>query len=438
VSSYRCCVMDLKGLNVLIDGLNLEYLQGTGIKTYGISLIEALKHLGANPNVLISKYSVKQDKEINTDILALFQELTVKPWLRFNYMLVAKTLCGFSETAKSIPIPKDLILTQGAEGFSFINDVNIYASRGCYKIADTMRYFGFKAKIKTHPKMDIWHTTYFTPITVPGAAKISTIHDLVPLRLPHTTINDKGIFVQQIRDALKSSQLIICVSENTKKDILQFFDVNPDKLFVTYQPINLNKKLPEKETIVRKLTYYNLKYKNYILFVGAIEPKKNIKRLIEAYLSMDMDLPLVIVGKKAWLWESELNILSATWNKKQIRRKIRTLEYLPVTDLSVLYTGAQCLAFPSLYEGFGLPPLEAMSLGCPVITSSISSLPEICGDAALYVNPYDTKDIADKLAQILNDDELKAKLVTAGYERAQQFGMKNYMKRLTAAYRKVC
>ena len=430
--------MDLKGLNVLIDGINLELLQGTGIKTYGISLIEALKNLGANPNVLISKYSLKQDKEINTDALALFQDMTREHLLRFNFMLTAKTLLGFSEKAKSISIPKDLILTQGAGGFTYINDVRIYASRGCYQIADIMRYFGFKVKMKTKPKMDIWHATYFTPITVPGTAKISTVHDLVPLRLPYTTVDDKGMFVQRVRDAIKSSQLIICVSENTKNDILQYFDVNPDKLFVTYQPSILNTKLLEKETIFRKLTYYNLEYQNYILFVGAIEPKKNLRRLMEACLSMDMDMPLIIVGKKAWLWENELKILYDDWDKGRTRRKIRLLEYVPVSDLPALYKGAKCLAFPSLYEGFGLPPLEAMSLGCPVVTSSVSSLPEICGDAALYVNPYDTRDIADKLGRILNDDALKANLVKAGYERAKHFSMENYMKRLATAYGKVC
>ena len=430
--------MKLKGLNVLIDGINLELFHGTGIKTYASSLIKALKNLGMIPNVLISKYSVKEDKKINTDALSLFQEHPIKPWLRYNSLLVLKTILGLSEKAKYIPLPKDMVLTEGANGFSFINDVRIHVSRGCYQIADIMRYFGFKVKIKTNPKMDIWHATYFTPITVSGAAKISTIHDLVPLRLPHTTLNDKGIFVQQVRDAIKSSQLIICVSENTKNDILQYFNVNPDRLFVTYQPITLNKRLPGKEAVNRKLNYYNLKNRNYILFVGAIEPKKNIKRLIEAFLSIETDMPLVIAGKKAWLWQNELEILSSKWNNKYIHRKIRLLEYVPISDLPALYKGAQCLAFPSLYEGFGLPPLEAMSLGCPVVTSSVSSLPEICGDAALYVNPYDSKDISDKLEKILSDDELKARLIQNGYERAEYFSMENYMKRLTAAYSKVC
>lgn len=430
--------MDLKGINVLIDGINLEQVKGTGIKTYGISLIKALKKLGANTNVLISKYALRRDKEINTDTLAIFQEMTTKQRLKFNYMLTLKTLFGLSEKAKTLPIPKDMVLKNGTESFAYINDVDIHVSRGCYAIADYMRYFGFKVKIKTDTQMDIWHTTYFTPINVKGTAKITTIHDLIPLRLPHATTNDKGVFIQQVRESLKSSQLITCVSENTKNDILKYFDVNPDKLHVTYQTVTLDKKLPGKETIDHKLNYYNLESGHYILFVGAIEPKKNIKRLIEAFLSIDTDMPLVIAGKKAWLWENELEILSSKWNNQRIKEKIRLLDYLTPPDLPILYKGARCLAFPSLYEGFGLPPLEAMNLGCPVVTSSASSLPEICGEAALYVDPYDSLDIAKKLEKVIGDDELRAKLAESGLKRAKYFSMENYMKRLSAAYKKVC
>lgn len=429
--------MEIKDLNVLIDGINLEQVKGTGIKTYGVSLITALKKLGAKTNVLISKYALKQDKEINTDALSIFQDMTIKQWLRFNVRLVVKTIFGFSEKAGSIPIPHNMIITQATEGFAYIDDVRIHVCRGCYAIADHMRFVGFSMKIKTSPRMDIWHATYFTPITVPGAAKVTTIHDLVPLRLPHTTTNDKGFFVQQVRDAIKSSQLIICVSEHTKNDIIKYFNVNPDKVCVTYQPVILDKRPPEKEVIDRKLNYYNLRRNNYILFVGAIEPKKNIKRLIEAFLSIDTDMPLVIAGKRAWLWENELEVFSSKWNNEHILKKIRLLEYLPISDLPALYGGARCLAFPSLYEGFGLPPLEAMNFGCPVITSSVSALPEICGDAALYVDPYDSSDIADKLEKMLGDDDLRAKVVKAGYENVKRFSMENYMERLKEAYGKV-
>lgn len=440
--------MELNGARILIDGLNLELSQGSGIKTYAISLIKAYKELGANPSVLISKYSLKDDKDINTNILALFQEMTFKTRIRYNYPLVFNTLFGLSSKSRLTKFNKDLIITDKAGGFSFINDVNIYVSRDCYNIADYLRYFGFRTKINPVPKVDIWHTTYFTPIKVKKALRVSTIHDIVPLRLPQTTTNDKGIFVKQIKDVIKQSQLILCVSHHTKTDILNNFDVNPERLFVTYQPVlirneglgietdsqNKDNNINLTDVLVSTLRTYDLKYRQYILFVGSIEPKKNLRRLIQAYLSLDTDIPLIIAGKKAWLWESELAQLDETWNKKKIEKRIRLLEYLPFSDLSALYKGAMFLAFPSLYEGFGLPPVEAMTIGLPVLTSNESSLPEVCGDAALYVNPYDTRDIADKITMMINDKELREGLILKGLERAKYFNMDMYKHRLKTAY----
>ncbi len=431
--------MELDGLNVLIDGINLELLQGTGIKIYCTSLIDALTRLGASPNVLISKYSLKPDREINTDVLALFQPL-VKPWARYNYPLFFKTLLGMAEKTCSIPVPRDMIVTRGSPGFGYINDVGFFGSRGCYEIADMLHYVGLRVKVQTDPKMDIWHATYFTPIEVRGAARITTIHDLVPLRLPYATLNDKGIFVQQVRDAIKQSRLIICVSNHTRKDLQQFFHVPPEKMFVTYEPVMISDLDVDAEQLSRSLACYGLEYKNYILFVGAIEPKKNLPRLIKACLSLDTDMPLAVVGKKAWSWENELKMLGSDdlppRQQKRIHTRVRLLDYVSGDDLPLLYKGAGCLVFPSLYEGFGLPPVEAMTLGCPVVTSTAASLPEICGDGALYADPYDTLDIAAKIHTALYDEDERARLIRAGYARADFFSMENYMKRLAEAYRK--
>lgn len=429
--------MDLKDINVLIDGINLEQLQGTGIKTYGSNLITALKRCGASPNVLISKYAMQHDKNINADVLALFQEMTMKRWVKFNFKLVAAAWTGLSSSAQHVEFPSGMVVTKGAKGFDYINDVKIYSSRDCYQLADMLRYLGRKVKLKARPQMDVWHATYFTPITVKGAAKITTIHDIVPLRLPHSTTNDKGIFIQQIRDAIKSSQLIIAVSEHSKKDLVNFFNVNPEKIAVTYQSVTTGEKKISKENVALRLKAYGLKDQKYILFVGAIEPKKNLKRVIAAYLSLDINLPLVIVGKKAWLWEGEVRALNSDWHKKKIKKNIRELDYVSYDDMPAFYQGAKCLVFPSLYEGFGLPPLEAMSLGCPVITSNVSSLPEVCGNAALYVDPYDQQDIADKIMMMINDDAKREALIQAGYQRVKFFSMENYIERIKAAYAKV-
>ncbi|WP_228059288.1 glycosyltransferase family 4 protein [Nostoc sp. LEGE 06077] len=241
------------------------------------------------------------------------------------------------------------------------------------------------------------------------------------------------IFFNIVTKNLKESAIVLTPSENTKKDILECFDVHPDKIYVTSQPIVSNFWQIKEDALSEFLQKYQLKVKQYILFVGAIEPKKNIRRIIDAYSGLDTDMPLVIVGKKGWLWEDEIGKLERLLGNS-FYQKVKLLEYVPKQDLNFLYQGAFCFVFPSLYEGFGLPPLEAMSLGCPVITSNVSSLPEVCGNAALYVDPYNTSEIRQAIAKLINHPQLRSQMINAGKERVKLFTMENYAQKLYAAY----
>ena len=362
--------MSLKDIEVLLDGYNLELKQGTGIKTYSITLLDALKQLGASTTILTSR--------------------------PINY---AETL----SKEKTITLPK------------------------FYRIANLLfKTIRIKQNLKFKQDIDIWHATYPLPVTIKNTVKITTIHDLIPLKLPHLTLDNKRFFRELIQSSLQDSQAIITVSQSTKADLLSLFDYPEDRIFVTYQPIALESTLQAPKHTLNK---YGLNPHNYILFVGAIEPKKNIKRLIEAYQKLNLEQPLVIIGKKAWLWKEEL----ANINNSQVI----LLDYIPSQDLVCLYQSATCFIFPSLYEGFGLPVLEAMNLGCPVITSNNSSLPEICADAALYVDPYDVQDIAQKLEQILSDNHLRESLVKAGKERAKIFSRARYIEKIEQVYQTV-
>ncbi len=157
----------------------------------------------------------------------------------------------------------------------------------------------------------------------------------------------------------------------------------------------------------------------YILFVGTLQPRKNITRLIEAFskISNTSNLSLVVVGKKGWQYDE---ILEAP-KKFEVEEKVKFLDFIADEDLPNLYKNALCFVLPSLYEGFGLPVLEAMKYGCPVITSNISSLPEAGGDAALYVDPLDVNDIAKNLELIIQNSELRKKLIKKGYEQIKKF-----------------
>ncbi|BAU64218.1 group 1 glycosyl transferase [Stanieria sp. NIES-3757] len=435
--------MNFQNIRVLVDGYNLELQQGTGIKTYGISLIKALNLLQAEIDILYSgaKQTKKQDSPV-TEVL-FFDPNFQKLGKLSQALSVSKILSKASFTPQRLKFndivirnPKDILNSQF---FNFLGVLNLPL---CYQLSNYFfQKFNLELIIKPDYPWQIFHATYPLPIKVKGAKKITTIHDLIPLRLPYATLDDKDFFYRLIKYSIKTSDLIITVSEYSKKDLVEIFNCPAEKVAVTYSPVALPQQEVSSDKLSVYLRKYNLNYQKYILFVGAIEPKKNLGCLIDAYAMLNPDIPLVIVGKKAWLWEQDLAKIDFIVKKKSKSKteleKVLVLDYVPTNDLPYLFQGAYCFVFPSLYEGFGLPVLEAMSFGCPVITSKVASLPEVCGDAALYIDPYNAEDLSDKLQQILTDPNLRDRLSLAGRKRAEFFSMDNYQHQLMAAYNQV-
>jgi len=419
---------NLGGVHVLIDGYNLELAQGTGIATVCLTLIDALKALKADVNVLSSSRATRN--QILNEVL--FFDARPKR-LGVSHILGAlKAVSGVGLRPRPIEIGRIVSkVNVGRFHRDVVPSTGIYALGDCYQISNTLhRMFGMTTCISNPGKVDIWHATSPLPIKVKKTRKITTIHDIIPLRLPHMTAEDKKAFFMNIHNSIRDSDLIMCDSENTKTDVLEFFDVDPDRLHVVYLPIALDVRWPDKERIYSCLERYGLKFKHYVLYVGALEPRKNIGGLARAYAGIDTDIPLVMVGKHHKLWEEETRRLALIKN-------VHILDYISHEDLSCLYAGASVFVFPSFYEGFGLPPLEAMTFGCPVITSDVSSLPELYGDAVLYVNPSDVLDIRQKIEQVLSNAELRDRLSAAGLERAKKFSMDNFISGLWAGYEKV-
>jgi glycosyltransferase involved in cell wall biosynthesis len=224
----------------------------------------------------------------------------------------------------------------------------------------------------------------------------------------------------------KKASLIFTISNSSKNDILKEYQLPSNRVVVTH----LGVKQDNKDTKVKDIKN---KYKiegDYILFVGTLQPRKNIERLIEAFSKIDnKDLKLVIVGKKGWQYEA---ILAAP-EKYGISSKVMFLDFVPDEDLVGLYSEALCYVLPSLYEGFGLPILEAMKYGCPVITSNVSSMPEAGGDAALYVNPEDVSDITKKLDELTSNEKLRKELIEKGYEQVKKFSWEKTAKQTLEA-----
>lgn len=443
--------MMLQGNRIVVDGYNLQLSKGTGVKTYGISLINALRTLGADISLLFGRDVPNTPNDLLNEILFfdIHEGQDKNRITRNSFVRIASGAVGTAKIAtglsiKAKPVFTSDVVVKGAVNSNFIgsvsdfiNDVDVFNAPICFDKANGAFKMIKKPSGVCLPREDasIFHATYPLPMTVKGTKKITTIHDLIPLRLPYTTLDNKKFYYRLIQQCLKDSERIIAVSESSKQDILTIFDVDPDRVDVTYQPIALQPLPPERQTdeaIARYLRKYDLKPKNYILFVGAIEPKKNVGRLIDAYAGLNTDVPLVIVGKKGWLWEDELSKASILGEDK-----VRCLEYVRSDDLRYLYSGALCFVFPSLYEGFGLPPLEAMTFGCPVITSNVSSLPEVCGEAALYVDPYDVNDIRKAISRLLDDVVLQLQLIEEGYKQAQLFSAERYVERLGQTYAKL-
>ncbi len=415
----------MDNINVLIDAYNLQISQGTGIRTYTNNLIKALNQGGVDISLLYGLYnqsdftrvlesSVNQSKFANT--LNRLQTI----WRLIN--------------PSPLALPVENISTQMLTDFDHAGEnVKFFNASKCYQTS-FIKYKLFKknSHIKLNQKIDIWHRTYpIMPILIDGCAcNIVTIHDLIPLKLPNSTSYNTKWFYQAVGQTIQESQGIITDSECSKRDILELYDVDPSKVYVIYPAISNHKFKPTPDLLDYYLQKYQLQQRKYFLSVGMIEPRKNLSRLIDAYLRIDTDFPLVIVGKKGPLWQQELERIND-------HSKIKLLEYIDKIDLSYLYSGAYCLIFPSIYEGFGLPLLEAMGFGCPVIASHASCLPEVCGDAAIYINPYDVSSICSQIELLLGDINLREKLIIAGTKRVEFFSMENYSQALTKTYRSI-
>jgi glycosyltransferase involved in cell wall biosynthesis len=282
---------------------------------------------------------------------------------------------------------------------------------------------------------DVMHWTYPLPLRVRNVPNIYTVHDLVPLRLPYTTLDRKTEFKALLDACVASAAQICTVSEASARDIVDTFGGAAGKVSNTYQISGLWED-PARVGVSdpAALRAFGLEARGYFLFFGAVEPKKNIGRLLEAYLGLDTATPLVIVSSRSWQSEQELVLLSRQGMQGEGADRIVRLDHLPRSILKGLIAQARAVVFPSLYEGFGLPVHEAMLLGTPVLTSDRGGLREVAGDAAVIVDPYDPLSIRDGLARIDRDGELRDRLSREGAAHAKRFSIDRYRGALTSLY----
>lgn len=305
-----------------------------------------------------------------------------------------------------------------------LNDLPLECPNFKYKIFGPKKLWtqlALPLKLALGPRLDLFFTLgHYGPrfSKVPYAV---TIFDLSYLHYPELfNSDDLYQLTNWSKYSIKNAKHIFAISNATKDDITKNYEIDPKKITVTYMGYNQQLFKPQPKLTIEKVqTKYKIKGE-YIIFVGTLQPRKNIERLIEAFSGLSSktsDLSLVIIGKKGWMYDQ----IFTKVKKLNLESNVIFTDFIPEVDMPALISGAKLYVLPSLYEGFGIPVIEAQACGTPVVVSNTSSLPEIVGESGIKVNPNDTKSIKLGIEKVLNNLTLSSNLIKKGLKNAQRF-----------------
>lgn len=287
-------------------------------------------------------------------------------------------------------------------------------------------------------RLDLLHSlSYVQPLLCP-ARSVVTMLDLSFLRMPETFNRwNRTYLATMARLSARRCHKIITISESTRQDVISYFGVPPHKVEAIHLGVDEIFKPVEDQAVLRQFKAERNLPENYLLYLGTLEPRKNVERLVEAYalLRKKRAIPhkLVLGGAKGWLYDR----IFARVNQLELQEDILFTSYIPYNELPLWYNCADIFIYPSLYEGFGLPPLEAMACGTPVITSSISSLPEVVGAAAITIDPLDVDALAVAIDTAAGNPGVRRQLSAQGLQQAAQFSWEKMATRTLGLYRQV-
>lgn len=417
-----------------IDGYNLALPNGTGVATYGFGLAEAIRALGLG---LDGVFGIPVGRDPTIRDVFFYESLGRGPTPRQSPKWLRPAIDRWA-LLKGLPLypihDRGLIERRGfvdrLPAFDRLFSAALLFPRAEGYFWRTNRFL----TIEVPDPPAIMHWTYPVPVRMAGTRNVYTLHDLVPLKLPFATLDHKRVYHRMVERCVQDADHIVTVSESSRADVIAMFGMAEDRITNTYQhaPVPAAANEPDGADVA---AVFGLRTAGYFLYFGAIEPKKNVARLIEAFLSVDTTAPLVIVGARAWQKDEETRLIDAVGRAGGGgAKRIIQLDYLPRRLLMKLVAAARGVLFPSLYEGFGLPVLEAMQLGAPVITSTMASLPEVAGDAALLVDPYDVPALAEAIRRLDGDAGLRARLSAAGRRRSGRFSLDRHRRALHSVY----
>jgi len=335
------------------------------------------------------------------------------------------------------------------------NEYFLYAKKGIFNFNKRLPRFkskNFSLKIDRFnrgierslgKRVDIYHSPSPDKLDVNSGAKaVVTVHDLIFKAFPqgHTQLALDQT-ESKFRRIGESASKIICCSKNTIRDLQKYFAIPDEKIRLIYQGVDKNVFYligKEEEKMAERMIRFKGIKDPFILYVGTIEPRKNLENILHAFDRLrtrkNFKGKLVVIGMKGWMSDGIEGLIK----RLELKNNVIFLGYLSDAELRCFYNKAEVFVFPSFYEGFGFPIIEAFCCGTPVVTSNVSSCPEIAQDAALMADPYDPDDIAEAVAKVINDHELRRTLREKGFKRAGDFSFHKTAKETLKVYEEVC
>jgi glycosyltransferase involved in cell wall biosynthesis len=283
--------------------------------------------------------------------------------------------------------------------------------------------------------LDVLHSPDFIPPYRPSCKSVITVHDLAFLLYPHFLTKESARYYGYIDEAVRWTDHIIAVSKSTKHDTIQHLGVPEDKITVVHEAANpIFRPIDREEAREQVRDRYGVGAP-FVLFVSTIEPRKNVPTLLRAVWQLvecyKEDIHLVLAGGKGWLYEDAFSVV----DELDLDDRVHFVGRVTSEELLSLYNAAELLAHPAFYEGFGLPPLEAMACGLPVIVSDVASLPEVVGDAGLLIDPHDVDELTVAMWRILNDQDLRREMIDKGQRQAARFSWERAARETLEIYR---
>jgi glycosyltransferase involved in cell wall biosynthesis len=269
--------------------------------------------------------------------------------------------------------------------------------------------------------LDVLHSPDFIPPHRPSCRSVITVHDLAFLLYPHFLTKESARYYGHIDQAVRWTDHIIAVSESTRRDTIQHLGVPRNKITVVHEAANpIFRPIDRQEAKEQVRVRYGVDAP-FVLFVSTIEPRKNVPTLMRSMWQLQEcykeDVHLILAGGKGWLFEDAF----ASVEELNLDNRVHFVGRVSSEELLYLYNAAELLAHPAFYEGFGLPPLEAMACGLPVVVSNVASLPEVVGDAGLLIDPHDVDELTVNIWRVLNDEQLREEMRDKGLRQAQRF-----------------